>query len=110
MPHTLLDICINRIEWLSQKNQQSLYERWDMVAAMQVHRLLMNGNAAEKTTAASHTPIEVYETIAAYLDEAIRELEEEPTFTSYVLDHDLYNKLLYMAKHGLCFEEGELPI
>lgn len=107
---SLQDACINRYQALSSRNQQRLSDHWDMFAALQLHQLLATGTLSERATAAAHTAAEVYDTMSAYFDDAIRQAaEDEPSVIGFELGHDLYNKLVYMAKHGLSIKEGDLP-
>ncbi len=108
--NSFLDICVKRYQALSPRNQQRMADRWDLYTAMQLHTLLAQGCQEEQAAAAAHDANELYEVMGHYFDTAAQEVAEEaPAVTSFALDHDLYNKLVYMAKHGLHIKAGDLP-
>ncbi len=107
----LQDVCIDRLSRLTPRNQQRITDNWNMFDALQLHQLLASGAPMEQAAAAQYTANDVYETVAEYLDEfALKAAEESTAVPSYYLDPILYKKLVYMAKHGLSFKKGELPI
>jgi hypothetical protein len=107
----LQDVCIDRLSRLTPRNQQCMADNWNMFSALQLHKLLALGSPVEQSAAAQYTAGDVYETVAEYLDDFARQAAEESTAVpSYCLDSGLYHKLVYMAKHGLSFSKGELPI
>jgi hypothetical protein len=106
----LKDVCVDRLSRLTPLNQQRMADGWNLFDALQLHQLLATGSPIEKAAAKQYTAGDVYETIAEYLDEFARQASEESTAVpSYYLDPKLYQKLVYMAKHGLSFKKGELP-
>ena len=109
MPLTLLDICKSRLLALTPRRMQHFTDHWDMFTALEFHGLLSSGTPDERTAAADHTAGEVYETMRTYLDDDARQVsQEEPAVTGYYLDPAIYNKLMYMAKHGLSISTQEL--
>ncbi len=107
----LQDVCIDRLSRLTPRVQQRMADNWNMFDALQLHQLLTSGAPIEQAAAAQYTAGDVYETVAVYLDEFARQAAEESTAVpSFYLDPKLYQKLAYMAKHGLSFKKGELPI
>lgn len=106
---TLLDACISRLSALTPRNMQHFIDHWDMFTALEFHSLLASGTPEEKALAADHTAGEVYETMRTYLDDDARQAaEEEPAVIGFYLDPAIYNKLMYMAKHGLSISTQEL--
>ncbi len=111
MPLTLQEVCINRLFTLSARNMQYLVDHWDLVSSLKLHGMLAAGSPEEQTMAAAHSAIEVYDTISAYLESEQRQMDaQDSAVISYVLNHDIFSKLTYMAKHGLSLKEGDLPI
>ncbi len=107
----LQDVCIDRLSRLTPRNQQRMADSWNMFDALQLHQLLVTGSPIEQAAASQYTANDVYETVAEYLDAFAQQAAEESTdVPSYFLDPELYQKLVYMAKHGLSFKKGELPI
>ena len=105
----LQDVCIDRLSRLSPKSQQRMADGWNLFDALQLHQLLSTGSRIEQTAAAQYTAGEVYECVAEYLHSFAQQASEESiAVPSYYLDSELYNKLVYMGKHGLSFKAGDL--
>ena len=101
----LMDVCVDRLSRLTPRNQQRMADNWNMFDALQLHSLLASGAPMERAAAAEYTANDVYEAVAQYLDEYARRAAVESTAVpSYYLDPALYQKLAYMAKHGLSFK------
>jgi hypothetical protein len=104
-------VCIDRLSRFTPSSQQCAADNWNLFSALQLHQLLAIGSSDEQAAAARYTAGDIYETVAEYLDEFARQAAEESTAVpSYYLDPGLYHKLVYMAKHGLSYQKGELPI
>lgn len=106
----LQDVCVDRLSRLTPLNQQRMANNWNLYSALQLHQLLAAGSRIEQAAASQYTANDVYECIAEYLDAYTQQaFDESNAVTSYYLDPALHQKLVYMAKHGLSFEKGELP-
>ena len=106
----LQDVCIDRLSRLTPHSQQCMANGWNLFDAIHLHQLLAAGSRIEQAAAAQYTAGQVYECVAEYLDSfAHQTADESTTVPSYYLDPELYNKLVYMAEHGLSFKAGDLP-